>query len=187
MNVLDMIITGAMLFFIVRGIWRGFFKEMGSLAGVILGIWLAVKYQPQLTLILKSHFASGRFLALISFAGIFFIVLIGCNLAGGGLKLLVKKAFLGWADRGLGAALAILKGIILTYLVIVLLTFFLPAKAPLIAKSQLAPVIVSSYESIVGVISPGAYGKWKKKWLGRSGEKASQSPKQSGDSLNNGA
>jgi len=169
MNILDMIIIGAMIFFIVRGIWRGFFKEMGSLAGVILGIWLAIKLQHQLTSFLKSHLSSGRFLSLISFAGIFFVVLVGCNLAAWGLKTLVKKAFLGWADRGLGAALAILKGIILTYLVIVLLTFFLPTKAPLIAKSRLAPVIVSSYQYIVGVISPRGPDRWREKWFGRSG------------------
>ena len=166
MNILDMIIIGAMIFFIVRGVWRGFFKEAGSFAGVILGIWLATKFQPQLTLFLKSHLSSGRFLSLISFAAIFFVVLVVCNLAGWGLKILVKKAFLGWADRGLGGALAVLKGIILTYLVIVLLTFFLPAKAPLIARSKLAPVIVTSYQSIVGFVSPGAYKHWKNRLLG---------------------
>jgi membrane protein required for colicin V production len=170
MNILDMIIIGAMIFFIVRGIWRGFFKEIGSLAGVILGIWLAIKLEPQLTLFLKSHLSSGRFLSLISFAGIFFVVLVGCNLAGWGLKALVKKVFLGWADKGLGAALAIVKGIVLTYLVIVLLTFFLPAKAPLIARSKLAPVIVSSYKAIVGVISPSGFERWKRTWLGGSGK-----------------
>jgi membrane protein required for colicin V production len=170
MNLLDMIIIGAMIFFIVRGVWRGFFKEAGSLAGVILGIWLALRFEPRLTVFLKSHFSSGKLLSLISFAVIFFVVLVACNLAGWGLKILVKKAFLGWADRGLGAALAVLKGVILTYLVIVLLTFFLPAKAPLIARSRLAPVIVSSYQSIVGLISPGTYNRWKSKWLG-SGEK----------------
>jgi membrane protein required for colicin V production len=168
MNILDMIIIGAMGFFIVRGIWRGFLREAGSLAGVILGIWLANKYQPQLTLFLKSHLSSGRFLSLISFGVIFFVVLIACNLAGSGLRFLVKKAFLGWADRGLGAALAVVKGIILTYLVIILLTFFLPAEAPLIAKSRLAPAIVTSYQSIVGLISAEAYDGWKNKWVGRT-------------------
>lgn len=183
MNILDMIIIGAMIFFIVRGIWRGFFKEMGSLAGVILGIWLAIKLQPQFTLFLKSYVSSGRFLPLISFTGIFFVVLVGCNLAGWGLKVLVKKVFLGWADKGLGAALAIVKGIVLTYLVIVLLTFFLPAKAPLIAKSKLAPVIVSSYQAIVGVISPSSFDRWKRTWLGRSGKTDKKTAGKSQNSL----
>jgi hypothetical protein len=79
--------------------------------------------------------------------------------------LLLKKIFFGWADRSLGAGLAILKGIIITYLAIVLLTFFLPSKAPLIADSKLSPMIVSSYQFIVGMISPGAYDRWKRKFL----------------------
>ncbi|MBW2205067.1 MAG: CvpA family protein, partial [Deltaproteobacteria bacterium] len=40
MNLLDLIIIACMVFLIVRGIFRGFIREVGSLAGVILGIWL---------------------------------------------------------------------------------------------------------------------------------------------------
>ncbi len=38
MNVLDGLILAILVFFLIRGIFRGFFKEIGSLAGVILGI-----------------------------------------------------------------------------------------------------------------------------------------------------
>jgi membrane protein required for colicin V production len=153
-----------MIFFIVRGVFRGFFKEIGSLVGVILGIWLANYFQPQMTNSLRAHLPDTSFLPLISFAVVFVIVLVLCNLAGMGIKSLLKKIFLGWADRALGAGLAILKGVILTYLVIVLLTFFMPAKTPLIAKSKLAPLIVRSYQSIVSLISPGSYDSWKRKF-----------------------
>ena len=64
-----------------------------------------------------------------------------------------------------GAGLAVLKGVIITYLVIVLLTFFVPSKTPLIAESKLAPLIISSYQSIAGVISPGSYRNLRKKFL----------------------
>ncbi len=177
MNTLDILIIGTMIFFIVRGIWRGFFREIGSLAGVVLGIWFANKLQPQMTLILRSHMPSVHFLPLVSFAGIFLLVLVGCNLLGWGLKALVTKVFLGWADRGLGAGLAALKGIVLTYLVIVLLTFFVPAKTPLIARSKLAPFIVSSYQSMAGLVSKGAYTRWKRNWLGGQKEAKDTSPK----------
>ncbi|MFZ0447850.1 MAG: CvpA family protein [Desulfatiglandaceae bacterium] len=166
MNTLDMLIIGTMVFFIVRGIWRGFFREIGSLTGVVLGIWLANRLQPQMTLILRSYMPSAHFLPLVSFAAIFFLVLVACNLGGWALKTIVKKAFLGWADRALGAGLAVLKGVVLTYLVIVLLTFFVPAKTPLIARSRLAPFIISSYQSMAGFISEGAYARWKKNWFG---------------------
>jgi membrane protein required for colicin V production len=165
MNLLDMIITAVMLFLVFRGIFRGVFREIGSLAGVILGIWFANLYQPQMSIYLKTYLPSVESLPLISFAVIFALVFAACSAAGWGLHILFKKIFFGWADRTLGAGLAVLKGIIITYLVIVLLTFFLPSKAPLIADSKLSPMIVSSYQFIVGMISPGAYERWKRKFL----------------------
>jgi len=167
MNLLDLIIIACMVFLIVRGIFRGFIREVGSLAGVILGIWLASLYQPQLTDFLKPFLPSGKFLPLISFALIFLVVLVFCNVAGWLLKKLAKKIFLGWADRTLGAALAVLKGVIITYFAIVLLTFFVPSKSNLIADSKLAPTIINSYQSIVGLLSPGAYQNLKKQFVGQ--------------------
>ena len=165
MNLLDVIVIACMVFLVVRGIFRGFIREVGSLAGVILGIWLASVYQPQMTDFLKPFLPSGKFLPLISFALIFLVVLVLCNVIAWLLKKLVKKIFLGWADRTLGAALAILKGVIITYFAIVLLTFFVPSKSNIIADSKLAPIIINSYQSIVGLLSPGAYQNLKKKFV----------------------
>jgi len=170
MNLLDMIIIGTMVLILVRGLLRGFFREIGSLAGVVLGILLANNYQPQMTEYLKGYLPSGIYLPLISFAAIFIIVLISGNMAGWALKLMLKKASLGWADRSLGACLAILKGIIVTYLMIVLFTFYVPSKTPIIAKSRLAPLIITSYQSMTSLISPGAYKKWREKLLGKKEE-----------------
>jgi membrane protein required for colicin V production len=165
MNLLDLIIIATMVFLVIRGVFRGFFKEVGSLAGVILGIWLANLYHPHMTAYLKEYLPFTALLPFISFAAIFALVLVSCNVAGWGLKMLVKKAFLGWADKSLGAGFAVLKGIILTYLVIVLLTFLVPSRTPLIAESKLAPLIISSYQSMVSIISPGSYQEWKRKIL----------------------
>jgi len=167
MNLLDLIIIACMVFLIVRGIFRGFIREVGSLAGVILGIWLASVYQPQLTDFLKPFLPAWKYLALISFALIFFVVLVFCNVVGWLLKKLARKLFLGWADRTLGAALAVLKGVLITYFAIVLLTFFIPSKSNVIANSKLAPIIINSYQSIIGLLSPGAYQNLKKKFAGQ--------------------
>ena len=153
MNLLDIVIIVTMIFLIVKGIIRGFIREIASLAGVILGIWLANLYQPQMTDFLKSYLPSNPFFPLISFAVLFVSILLLCNLLGWILKLLFKKAFLGWLDRTLGAGLAILKGVIITYLVIVILTFFIPTKTPLIAHSKLSPWIIKSYQSMISLIS----------------------------------
>lgn len=169
MNLVDVVIVITMLFFIVRGIWRGFFREAGSLAGVILGIWLAALFYPQAADYLKAHLPSFKVqtLQLMGFAAIFLAMLILCNVAGMLLKMLAKKSFLGWADRTLGAGLAVLKGVILTYLAIIVLTFFAPTQTPLIGKSKLAPLVIASYQSMVKVISPATYLNWKSRFLGQ--------------------
>jgi membrane protein required for colicin V production len=177
MNLLDLVIIATMIFLIVRGVFRGFFMEVGSVAGVVLGVWLANHYQPQMTNYLKAYLPSGNFLPMISFAVIFISVLVLCNLLGWSLKVIMKKAFFGWADRTLGAGLAIIKGVIITYLVIVLLTFFVPSKTPLIAQSRLAPLVITSYQSMISLISPSFYQRWKKKFLENSRVKDAVVPK----------
>jgi membrane protein required for colicin V production len=168
MNLLDIVIICAMVFLIVKGLLRGFIRETASLAGVVLGILLGHHFQPQLSAQLKSYLPQTSLLPVISFSVIFAFVLISCNLLGCLVKLLFEKSFLGWLDRSLGVGLAVTKGIILTYLAIVLLTFFVPTKAPLIARSKLAPWIVVSYQSMVRLISPEHYEQWKTKILGQT-------------------
>jgi membrane protein required for colicin V production len=170
MNLLDIVIISAMVLLIVKGLLRGFIRETASLAGVVLGILLGHRFQPQLSAYLKPFLPQTSLLPVISFAVIFFVVLVSSNLLGYLFKLLFEKSFLGWLDRTLGVGLAVTKGIILTYLAIVLLTFFLPAKTPLIARSKLAPWIIVSYQSMIRLISPDHYQRWKQKILGKQEE-----------------
>lgn len=168
MNLLDYIIIITLLFFTVKGVLRGFIREISSLAGIILGIWLGNVFMPQVGNFLSGYIPDTGFLPLISFAFIFICVLVLCNLIGWGLRLLFKKVFLGWFDKLMGAGFAMLKTILLTYLIIVILTFFVPRKAPLIAESLLAPWVVRSYQSISSLISPDHYKNWRKKIMGKT-------------------
>ena len=154
-----------MIFLVLKGLLRGFIRELASLAGVILGILLGNHYQPEMTLRLKSYLPLTDYLPLISFASLFALILIACNLMGYLLRLLFRKAFLGGLDRILGVCLALAKGVILIYLTIVILVFFVPTKTPLIAQSKLAPWIIVSYQSMIKFVSPTQYEKWKKKFF----------------------
>ncbi len=163
MNLLDIIIIATMGFFILRGMLRGFIRELASLVGVIVGIWLASVLQPQMTDHLRAYLPSSQSLPLISFAIVFGAVLFVCNFLGWVLKLFFQKTFFGWADRSLGAGLATVKGVILIYLVLVMVTFFLPGKTPLIAESKLSKLIIDSYQSMIRLVSPSRYENLKKK------------------------
>ena len=168
MNVLDYIILIPLIYLTVKGIIRGFVREAASLAGVILGVWLGNVFQPEVSKILSRILSDSDFIPLISIALIFIVVLILCNLAGWGFRLLFKKGLLGWFDRLMGGVFAVLKTIFLSYVIIIILTFYVPTQAPLITESLLAPWIIKSYQSIVGLVSPDHYNNWKKKILGKT-------------------
>lgn len=164
MNSLDIIIIIVMIFLVIRGIFRGILKEVMSLVGIVGGIWLANKFQPALTAQLRQLMPGIPLLSLVSFVAILVVVIVAASILGALLRSLSQKGPMGILDRLFGAGLATAKGLVITYLGIVLLTFFLPAKTPLIAKSKLAPVIISSYQSMISVISPDFYRKWKNKF-----------------------
>ena len=166
MNLLDYIIIILLVYLVVRGVLRGLIREIASLAGIVLGIWIGDLLEPQMTGFLRSYLPFSRYVPLISFAVIFAAVLVACNIIGWVLKTVFRKVFLGWVDRSLGAVFAVLKGVVIIYLVIVMLTFFIPAKTPLISRSLLAPWIIRSYQSMIGLISPDQYREWKRRIQG---------------------
>lgn len=163
MNILDFIILGLITFFIIKGIFRGFFREISSLAGIIFGLLISNYYHPQMASFLKAYIPFEKSLPLISFIILFIFVVIFFNLSGVLLHHLFKKLLIGWLDRGLGIGIALIKGIIISYLLIVLLTFFMPSKSPLIAKSAAARMVIVTYQSMSRLISPDLYKTWKKR------------------------
>jgi len=163
MNILDYIILGLIAFFVVKGIFKGFFREISSLAGIIFGIWIGNQYHHQMAALLKPYIPLEKSLPLISIIILFISVVILFNLFGILFHHLFKRLFIGWFDRGLGVVFALIKGIIISYLLIVLLTFFIPSKSPLITKSTTARMVTVTYQSMSRFISPDLYKTWKKK------------------------
>jgi membrane protein required for colicin V production len=163
MNILDIIIGGLIAFFLIKGIFRGFFREFASLAGVVFGIVIGNNYHPQMAHYLKTYIPLEQSLPLISFIILFIAVIIGFYFLGLLLHSLFKRVFMGWFDRILGIGFAFIKGIIISYFLIVLLTFFVPSTSPLIAGSKSARLVIITYQSMARLISPDIYREWKAK------------------------
>jgi membrane protein required for colicin V production len=163
MNILDIIIAGLIAFFLIKGIFRGFFREIASLAGVVFGILISNHYHPQMAGYLKAYIPLEKSLPLISFIILFIAVMISFHLFGLLLHRLFKRLLIGWLDRTLGIGFALVKGVIISYLLIVLLTFFVPSTSPLIASSTCARLVIITYQSMARLISPDIYQEWKAK------------------------
>jgi len=112
---------------------------------------------------LKAYIPLEKPLPLISFIILFVAVIIGFYFFGLLLHSLFQRLLIGWLDRMLGIGFALLKGIIVSYLLIVLLTFFVPSTSPLIASSRCARLVINTYQSMARLISPDIYREWKAK------------------------
>ena len=167
MNLLDIIIITALSICLIRGIIRGFLKELISFISVLISIWIANHYQPQATAYFTIILPKGKFIPLISFLSLFIFSLVVCSIIAWAIKaLFIEGGPANGLSRLIGAVLGTLKAIIVIYLVIILLTFFLPSKTPLIAKSKLTPIIIRSYQGIVMFISPSYFNKFKQRLTG---------------------
>jgi len=168
MNLLDIIIIALMIFFIGKGIIRGSIREVASLAGLILGVSLAVHFQPRVTDYFRQHLPPTQFLPLISFGAIFISVFISCTFLGLALRKLAQKASLGSLDRVLGAVVGFMKGAVIVFVGIAMTTYFLPSKTSMIAGSKLAQIVIDSppYRTMKRLMSPDQFEDWKKKIKG---------------------
>lgn len=182
MNVLDFVILGVITFLVVKGIFRGFFREISSLAGIIFGFLVGNHYHPQMAALLKPYIPLEKSLSLIGFIIVFFLVFIFFNLLGILMHHLFKRLFIGWFDKSLGLGFALLKGIIICYLLIVLLTFFMPSTSPLIARSRAARLVIVSYQSMAGLMSPDLYKTWKQR-ISKKSEKVGKAISESKEAV----
>jgi membrane protein required for colicin V production len=109
----DLAMLGVLLLSLSLGLWRGFVLEALALAGWVVAYfaaqWLAPQWAPHLPL--GEPGSSLNYAA--AFSGAFIVVLIGWGLASRVVRMLVDATPLRGADRVLGAAFGLLRGVLL--------------------------------------------------------------------------
>lgn len=138
MNLLDFLLIVILGYCLVRGIFRGLIKELSSIVGVMGGFYAAYTYYPKVAKHLASWVANPGYQSIISFLIIFCLVFLAVGFAGVVIKYLMNIAFLGWTDRICGAIFGTVKGLLITTVVLLVLTTFLPKNAAVIKNSWMA-------------------------------------------------
>ena len=114
MNFIDIIILSILCFFAVKGLVRGLVNEASSMAGLILGGWLAYRFHPLLAVPIKSalhlpvHLAS--FLAFII---ILLIIGICAHIIGNIITAALRLVMLGSLNRLGGLLIGVVEGALL--------------------------------------------------------------------------
>lgn len=122
MNWIDLILVGFFALFGLRGYFRGFFRELFSLAGLIAGFMIAVAYDQEVVAVFPSQWRMSPLLQKgVAFVLLFFLVYFSLNLIGLLLHRSEKLLFLKTLNRTGGITLGLVKGAALCALAIFLL------------------------------------------------------------------
>ena len=153
MNSVDLILLAVLLIFGLRGFFRGLFREILSVAGLIIGFLVAARYGD----VAAQHAAqlwklSPLLLKGAGFVAIFFAIYFAFSVAGWLLHRSEKMLFLKTVNRAGGVAIGVGKGAALAALAIFLLNASALLSQPArnsFENSYLVPPLFQLGESLI--------------------------------------
>lgn len=168
-NWMDWVLLVMLGLSIVSGLTRGLVRQALAFASLFVGLFLADKWAPQVSVWLNGTFNLGDSLrtfltplfgnynlepvalAVISFLVVWGLVSVAFNLLGGVLESVARLPLLATANRLGGGALGALKGAVILFIVASLLSF-LPADSSLGTTARNSYIVEQ-----VHTISPSFY------------------------------
>ena len=116
MNVFDIVIAALLIFGFVRGVMKGLFVEVASLAALIGGVYGAIHFSYFIGDFLKEAVSwNQEYVSLAAFAGTFITIIVTIALLGKMLTKLADFAALGVINKILGGVFGAIKiGLILS-------------------------------------------------------------------------
>ena len=143
MNLADLLIVIVLVGSVVSAFVKGFFVEVFSLAGVILGLFIAAanygRIAPWILIVMQNREAAN----LVAFLLVVLLVMLLAGLVGRLLRGLFRGVGLGAIDRLLGAVVGLVEGCVVVTLVLMGIVAFLP-RQDWLGSSRLAPVFLTA-------------------------------------------
>jgi membrane protein required for colicin V production len=141
MNPLDWILLGVIGASILLGLIRGFMREMISLAGWIVGIWLAVRFAASIS----ASIPVAEEWPLARTASVAVLIVVACVFAaafvGWLVRELIRAAKLSAADRTLGGLFGLARGVLIIALAVFLVRDTTLYREPLWRESLVLPQV----------------------------------------------
>ncbi len=153
MNLLDIAILIIIALMTVRGFFRGIIQEAATLVGLIVSFFLAAMYYKNLSALLV-RFVPNHEIILSFFCFVFLFILF--ILLFNFLSILARKAvhlvLLGWLDRTLGGFFGLIKGAVIVFVLVTMLTVIYPKSGPVVENSRFFPSILTITEKLEALI-----------------------------------
>jgi len=121
MSTLDIVLLLCFLPGIIRGLSKGFLEQAVSLVGIFVSVWAAFRFSELVCGWIKPYLeVSETLLHVIAFALILVVISIAALLLAKLLTRLFEMAMLGWLNKLLGVAAAVLVTALVVGIVIIL-------------------------------------------------------------------
>jgi membrane protein required for colicin V production len=157
MNLADLLIVIVLVVSVVSAFVKGFFVEIFSLAGIVLGLFIAAANYGGFSLWVLRVVHNRAAANLIAFLLLVLIVMVLASIAGRLLRGLFRTVGLGIVDRLLGALFGLVEGCVVVTLILMGIVAFLP-RQDWLSNSRLAPVFLTAAHGGSQVV-PSALGE----------------------------
>jgi len=137
----DYIIALIVLIFLIRGLWIGFMRQLAVSFALVGSYWVTGHYIGQLIPSVQQFIEQPKMIFLVSFAVLFIVSALIFILIGNVLHKVMEVSLLGWFNRFTGGLLGIAKGAVLSVLLYMILSSFLPPSHHLLRKSLIKPYL----------------------------------------------
>jgi membrane protein required for colicin V production len=143
MSGLDVLLIATVLLSAVAAAAHGFFSEVFSLAGIIVGFLLASWEYWRIAPWFEPYVKSPAVANAAGFLSILIAVAILAAIAGKVSSWVMKEAGLRWVDRFLGGAFGLLRGLVFATILVLIATAFTP-EAGWLQRSTIAGYLTVS-------------------------------------------
>lgn len=150
---LDLIVAVIFLYFILRGAWTGFMRQLAALLALAGSYVIAAQYTAELIPYTKRFIDNPKLVFLISFICLFFAAALLFSLLGRVMHRLMQLTLLGWFNRLLGISLGALKAALLASLLYMVLASTLSATNTVLSKSLTAPYLRQGAQLLQALIN----------------------------------
>jgi len=160
-NTLDLIIVSGLSVSIIISLFRGLIKEIFSLLSVIIGIYIAARYYPVTAKFLSGIFESQNWANIAGFVLTLIVVSFVIGLIGMIIQKLLKVSNLSIIDRIGGAVFGLIKGVFITFCILMLLVTFFPPQTHFLKTSKVTPQIIKISTMVIYLIPEDLKAQFK--------------------------
>ncbi len=137
----DYVILAVFFFFIIRGGWVGFVRQISVLLGLYVGYMVAGQYHDRLFPFLRGVSSDPQVVFLAAYALLFVCTYVLAMLVGKILTKVMDVTVAGWFDKLMGAVFGAAKALIVVLLLHMMLSGFLSPESRLLRDCTLCPLV----------------------------------------------